>query len=498
MVVNLSFTAKFFGVSIDRDNWVLALNCLLVIDLIIWGPINETFRAKFVLLKETIGQSEVFVKVRALLLVSLLTSVCIVGFMLLFPDLLASVIAPKIGGVQFKALVYMIMLLVPSLLINQLTLIGTSILNAYEIFALPEISGILSSLINLVFIFTLAPYIGIYSLVISYYLGLLLLLAMLVYQLQKKKIPIFNGYKKIKLSAFYPFFQYALPFFLPYFFIQINLLVEKSLASMLGQGMVSIQDYSRKFIDIPNNVLTSVLLTILVPALSSNHAKEDNAGFISSFQQIYRFGILVVALLIAFMSVSGNQLITLLLFHKGTISNGDITHITQLTQYYSWTAIVHFFYIMYGLALLSSNRGKIYAFFGVMAQIIMIVINICFYARLGLYTFPTSFIIAHTCSAIFMFVYFPGPHKPLYIITLKYLLLLALLVLSSVFFVHVLSSLFKTLNNYGVIISSTIIIIATLIAFIYLFRLDERFVISRFALYVTSQQNKSNCKIGKE
>ena len=70
------------------------------------------------------------------------------------------------------------------------------------------------------------------------------------------------------------FFYFALPFFFPYFFGQVNLLVEKVLSGSLGEGIVSAVDYGRKFSEVLFAVLSGVLITMLVPVLSEKHARR--------------------------------------------------------------------------------------------------------------------------------------------------------------------------------------------------------------------------------
>src|SRR5690606_19718538 len=117
------------------------------------------------------------------------------------------------------------------------------------------------------------------------------------------------------------------------------------------------------------NVLTSVLLTMLVPVLSAHFAKRDTAGFLRDFRQLYQFGLLIVTALIAFFCSSSTELIGFILYHKGQITQRAVAEMGALSTYYAWSALVSFLYIIFGLALLATNKGKIYAFFGVLAQL---------------------------------------------------------------------------------------------------------------------------------
>lgn len=457
--------------------WLIALNCVVVVNLAVWGPINETFRAKFVLLRGEHGEEWVLTRTRALLAITLLVAVLLVAVMVVFPYRIAELLAPAYGPKQLDALVVMLWVVAPSLLFDQFSQLGTSILNAYDSFFVPEISNCIAALVNIVSMVLLAPHIGIYALAVSYYIGLILMLSLITWQIYMRKIPIMFSFRGINLSDFKPFFVYALPFFVPYFFIQINVLVEKSLGSLLGEGVVSMLDYSRKFVDIPINVLTSVLLTMLVPILSGHFAKRNTTGFMKDFKQLYQFGLLVVTALIGFFCSSSTELIKLILYHKGQITQTAIAEMGRLSVYYAWSALVSFLYIIFGLALLATNKGKIYAFFGVLAQLIMIGLNFLYYRTFGAYTFPLTFIIAHAFSAVALFLYFPFNRRVLFYISARYILYLGSVVTVGL----LLTGLVHDLDNaFLQLVVNGIIILLVMLALLFILQLEERLFIRHY------------------
>lgn len=428
-VVGLSLAAKFFGISLERDVWLLALNFIVVAEAMVWGPINETFRAKFVVLKEQLGERAVLDKTKSLLLLTALLSLVLVAVVMLFRTSIAQVLAPGFDDQQIRFLALMLLVLTPSLLFNQLSLIGISVLNAYESYFLPEITSSIAALVNIIALLLLAPYMGIFSLLVAYYFGLILMLVLVIRQLRKKRVGIFTGFGNIRMGDFMPFFLYALPFFVPYFFVQLNLVIEKSLGNLLGEGTVSVMDYARKFIDIPMQVMSSVMLTLLVPVLSSRFAKHDRPGFLLEFRQVLQLGLLVVAFIIAFFSTSAQPLITAILHHGELITSDAVALISDLSVYYAWSSLAVFTYLIFGLALLSANKGWIYAVLGVIPQLLMIGMNVVFYRDWGVYVFPISLLVSHIPSALVMFVKFPGDSRRLVLPIVRYLCMLVLLVI---------------------------------------------------------------------
>lgn len=473
-VVGLSLTAKYFGISVDRDMWLIGLNCILVINLAIWGPINETFRAKFVLLRAELGEEQMMAKARALMMAAGTIGVILVGAVMLLRYPIASLLAPAYGELQVRALGTMLLIIAPSLMLDQFNNLCISILNAYHSFFAPEISNGIAALANIVAMVVLAPYIGIYALAVSYYVGLVLMSVLVIRELVVRKVPIFQRLFEIRFGDAMPFFNYALPFFVPYFFIQMNLLIEKSIGNVLGDGIVSILDYARKFVDIPVNALTSVLLTILVPILSGHFGKRNKDGFMHDFRQVYQLGFLIIALLIAVFMSSSVEMISIILYRGEHLSMTTISKISQLSVYYAWTAYVNFFYIIFGVALLSTNRGRIYAFWGTAAQLVMIGLNFAFYQTLGPSVFPLSFIVAHTAAAFALFGRFPFPKRDLVVVTLRYSLVLIILVVT-VFFMN--GRTLGLSHPVWILGFNAALIFLVLVGLLFLFRLEERLVI---------------------
>lgn len=476
-VVGLVLAAKYFGVSVDRDMWLIALNCMVVLELALWGPINETFRAKFILLREEIGEDRVMDKTRSLLLVIGIVSCVVVSLVLLFPTHLAQILAPAYGGAQLQALALMVAVIAPSFIINQFCHIGISILNAYESFYVPEIAALLTSIINIALLIALAPVIGIYSLMVSYYTGMILLVFLLFFTIRRRRIPLFTRLGRITMRDFTPFFVYALPFFIPYFFVQANLVLEKSLATLISDGAVSTIDYARKFVDIPVNVLTSVMMTMLVPVLSARYAKRDTDGFLQEFRRVYQLGLLLIAVLLAFFCSSAREFMTVLLWRGDYITTESVGLISDLTVYYAFTALAAFHYIIFGLALLSSGKGKIYAGFGVLAQLIMIGLNILGYKEYGVYIFPISFVIAHVVAAIALIVYFPNQRKAILRVGIKYAPMFPWMVVIAIL---VNGRSLGIANPYVILAFNASVIGVAFFIGLYLFRMEERTLIPGF------------------
>ncbi|MGK6349758.1 lipid II flippase MurJ [Parapedobacter sp. DT-150] len=478
-VLNLMLAAKYFGVSLDRDIWILALNCIVVLDAALWGPINETFRAKFISLKAERGERDSLMASGSLFVSTTLISVFIVIFIVLNREYVASIIAPGFPDQDKQALAMMLLVLTPSLLFNQTTQLAIGILNAYESFYIPEISSCVATTLNVVMIIIFAPSMGIYALTLGYYIGLVLLTILLLAQFRKRKIALLTDVREFSLRQTKPFILFALPFFVPYFFAQLNHVIEKSLASSLGIGVVSSLDYARKIPDVFLTVLTSVLTTMLVPVLSRSFAQvKVNEAFID-FKKMLQFGMLLVTLLTCFVSTSANEMIKVL-YDQGHIAEDALARISELSTYYSWASLSIFLYLLFGLTLLSQNKGKVYAFIGLFAQLAMIIINIVLYTKLGPSVFPIGLCLSHAIAAMLLFRSLPFSKRETLLILLSYFGILLLMWSGSMLFDRyvIVDHAFLQLLTNGCFI------LLWLCLLLFVFRTEEYKVISTYALKI--------------
>lgn len=403
----LSLSAKYFGVSEDRDVWILVTSFFIAISGAVFGPLNETFRAKFTHLYETESKEALNVKLNSLVGFIIVLAVVLSLIIFLCPKYIMEIIAPSLkDGAMFHK---MLIVLIPTLFINQLIYLGTGILNIYDVFYLPEIIGFFSGIINLICIFLLTPSIGIYSLIVSQYIYLFIYLLVVLYFLYKKDVIIkpilFFNWKDVK-----PFVLFSLPFFFPYFVGQCNLILEKSLASTLGQGIVSILDYSRRFSTILQTVLTSVLASVMVTKLTQLFSQGKNHKYSDAHYKFLEITNLILCIGLPIL-IGSASIVSRLFFKRGDITELDINRISLLMQLYCFSFIGVAFYLFFGLTLLSQMKGKIYALLGVSSQILVMVINVFFYKNMREYTFPISVGIGHTLCAVLMCFFIVNENK---------------------------------------------------------------------------------------
>jgi peptidoglycan biosynthesis protein MviN/MurJ (putative lipid II flippase) len=400
-VITLTFTARFFGVSMERDVWILVVTLITTIIQAMWGPINEIFRAKFVFIQEKEG-SEIAVRKTGSLFGFIIWVTIFVSLALyLFSTPISEIMTRDLETGAIILFVNLFMWQIPTLLLNELTNIGISILNAYEVYYIPEVVGFFSGIVNLLVIILLAPTIGIYSLLIGTYVGIFFLLFAVIFYLNKLKINVWRYIFSIRWTDVKLFILFSLPFYLPYFVGQFNAIFERVIAGMLGTGNISSVEYARQFITILQSVLSSVLTTIMVPVLAKQFINKMAVDFNKTVLDNLQISMLIYALASIFLISSATPLCDFF-FNRGKIDVDSMLVIKRLTQCYGLAFFGVIVYIIMGMVLLSSNQGKYYAIIGVITQICVFAFNLIGVKKMGVYVLPTSLGIVHLISGILM------------------------------------------------------------------------------------------------
>ena len=399
---SLPIMVEYFGISTERDIWLLVSLFISSLSNAAFGPINDTFRARFVFIRETRGQDEALRAIQPLLTFFVITGIFLGLISFLFAEKIRIFLAPSLStAYDYKIFFYVFVLMLPNFIINQLITTFIAILNTYEVFYIPEIAGCFTGLLNILCIYLFASTMGIFSLIISMYISTILLFSILVLFIKGKKIKIFNISNGFKLRNIKDFFVISFPFYIPYFLGQLNGIIEKKLMNIIGTGVVSTVDYAMKFPQIVQGVLIGILTSVLTPSLTSSFATNNLNGFSDSMKQSVQLISGIVIIFVSFLWGSTQPLCTYFFF-RGDIDEQTVNTIINLVRLYACALICVAFYYLFGLALLSQQQGKYYAGLGAYAQLFMIAFNIIFYKKFSIYTFVFSFSIAHISAAIIM------------------------------------------------------------------------------------------------
>nr|WP_281259409.1 lipid II flippase MurJ [Sphingobacterium athyrii] len=459
--------AKYFGVSMEKDIWLLSFSLVLTLDAAIWGPLNDVFRAKFVTIKETDGYAKAISATQSLLFYMFLFSCLVVFILFLFTDSFVDIISTGYSVERRQQLVEMLRLVAPILLVNQASLIGISILNAFDSFIVPEIASFCSQIINILILVFFVDRLGIYVLWVASMVSLFILIFFIFYKIKKLKIPLFKKFRP-KFTYFRIFFLFALPLFVPYLIGQINSIVEKKLISSVGTGAVSIIDFAKKFPDMINVIISSVVLTVLTPTITRLYVNNNKNEFDKSFLDSFGLGLLIIGFFCVFMFVGSGDLM-MFFYGKSAVDHDSLLEIIKLNKYYSLAAFTVFLYVVFGTCMLAIGKNKMNALSGTMTQLTVIILNVTLVNKFGVEIFPFSILFSHLFAAIFMFTYYPYNKSLVIRLFIKFIIYLGIVTIGLALLSSLLFHQFS-INSYimrVVVISLIEVILFVVLGFVF-------------------------------
>jgi len=399
-VVTVSLTAKFFGISMERDMWVFTNSLVVTITGMFWGPVNEVFRAKFIFVREEEGEQMALRRTKSLFSFVTLSALVIGVLMAVFSHHIADLLVADAAAVSVFWKIFL--LLIPTLLVRELTLLCTSLLNAYSVFYIPEYANLISGFVNILLIAVLSPVIGIYSLLVATYFSLAVLLIAVVYFIRTHRIGLTGQGRWLDFGSMMPFLMFALPLYFPYFVGQFNEIVQNTLADSLGSGTISTLGYSKQFSIIVQGIMSSVLATVMMPVLAQAFKQSDEREYVKVLSENVLLYMAIYGVF-ACATIGAADPVCRLLFQYGKMSAADVERVILLTRLFSAAFLGVVFYMVFSIGLLTTGRNKIYAFIGSLTQLMVLLLNVLLIRFIGVYAFPLSYGVAHLSTGLYMF-----------------------------------------------------------------------------------------------
>lgn len=361
----------------DRDSWVLVTGTILLLSQLIFGPLHETFRSRFSFLKETYGVDHAVKASLSVVSLVLIACLALMTVFMVWPSLLISIVAPGYNVVESMQLHRMLVVLAPSLVLTELALLGTAILNCFERFYLPDFVALVPPMTMVLSMIVLDRYIGIMSLAVGLYSGNLFVLFVLGLGFKKY---LGGGYclQWPQNSLWLPFVSVSVPLFVSYGVGQCQQAFERALCTILGVGSASILDYARKFIDMPIAVILGTLSTVLTPVLAASYARGDMESYerlVFKFLRMFVLGFIPVVSVFIFCP---DHLVNLVLKY-GAFSDSFAKPTQEAIRWYGLGTLAIAFYGVASQAIIAQQRFRLYAVIGTSGLLVAVVIGwLCF------------------------------------------------------------------------------------------------------------------------
>lgn len=400
-VAVLLLYARAFGIGIQMDSWVFASGFAASVGLLLWGPVNEVVRSRFVRQVEEAGEENARSSATSLLVFTATASMLVCIFLFVSaPQIVDTLYAANENSVKSVVLTLFVLML-PSIVIGQFLSLGTAYMNCCDVIYTPELIGIAAAVLNLACVAALSPSMGIQSLVLGYYIGAATSLVVVVRFLHARGFLRRPGGLAVIVRDSRHAIVFAAPLFFSFGAGQLNVLLEKYLASVMGVGVMSSVNYASQIKSTLQAVLTSVLFSLIVARLTQAASQQGGDVFKRMLAEAQRLAMIFVLTVLPFVFGTADALAAVL-FGNASTSASALQEMALLIRLYVVALMPVALYLVYGVALLAQQKGRSYAALGVAAQLLSAAISVTLFPVLGSAVFPIALLISHWVAALWM------------------------------------------------------------------------------------------------
>lgn len=268
------FVAAWFGVDAGTDAFFFVYGIILFLAGI-FAPVFENVIVPYVAQGRRDGE-DIGVFVGGIICLSGIALVLIIFFLLAgIRPLLA--LATRFDPQTIEAVFRLLVLSSPLVVLMVWTGILGGALNSYKKFALPALSPAFRALVNLGFIYLFKDRLGVYAIALGYLAGelaRLLILTAVLHRLRLFRIRLTARFNRVINE----FLRTASCQTLGMAVIWANPLVDRAMASWLGEGSISVLYYSDRLFMIPVSLIFVGLFPVVLSHWSSDYYERGRRG----------------------------------------------------------------------------------------------------------------------------------------------------------------------------------------------------------------------------
>lgn len=289
--------ARYFGAGVDMDAFIVAFRIPNFLRrLFAEGGFSQAFVPVLAEYRERRSHDEVRALVDHTTAVLGLVLLAITAVGVLCAPLLVLAFAPGFAGEADKQALTADLLRItfPYIFFISLTALGGGILNTYRQFGVPAFTPVLLNLSLIGATIWLAPHMSepVAALAWGVLLaGVVQLLFQIPFLVRLKVLP------RPSLGRDGEGMGRILKLMVPTLFgvsvTQINLLVDTQVASFLASGSISWLYYSDRLVEFPLGVFGIALATVIMPSLSTEHARQSSEGYAATLDWALRWVFLI-------------------------------------------------------------------------------------------------------------------------------------------------------------------------------------------------------------
>jgi putative peptidoglycan lipid II flippase len=268
--------AHFFGATFIIDAYLMAVAIPSILFGGVLNSISVTFVPVYTEINERMGKKQSNEFTSNISLISLILSIAATVLGLLFTDEIVRILASGFKGETYDLTVKFLRISFFALIAMVLRNIFVSFLHCNNRYITEKISSLAFTLINFIVVI-ISGFFNYNFLIYGYTMGYFVFMILIIFNSKT------SGYKfsfKLEISDnIKNVFYLAVPVFVGSMAGQINLLVDKTIASRLKEGSISSLNYASVVNSFVFSLVTVAMVTIIYPVFSKKIARNDIGGF---------------------------------------------------------------------------------------------------------------------------------------------------------------------------------------------------------------------------
>lgn len=393
--------ASSYGTGQYADVFLLTLNIPGLIVAIVGSAITTTYIPLYFDTKEKKGEDEALKFTNNILNICAVITILIAILGLMFTDQFVQVFAGGFEGEKFQLAVQFTKIMISGVLFLGISKIFSSYLQVNENFVIPGLIGIPYNIIIITAIVVSTKT----NILILAFGALIAMASQLLFQIPYacKRSFRYKPYIKLKDETVKEMVLLVLPMLVGVAIGQLNIFVDRALATTLSDGKLSALNYANKLNDFVMALFVTSVVTVIYPKLARMSNSENNNGFVNIIVKSSN-SITLVVLPIAVGAIVLAEPIVKILFQRGEFDAYSTYMTATALRFYSLGLLAMGIRDILYRVFYSMSDTKTPMINGSIALIINIVLNLLLIKKLDYIGLALSTSISSIITIILLFI----------------------------------------------------------------------------------------------
>lgn len=373
--------AHQFGTGNALDAFLVAFLLPSFAVNVVAGSFNAALIPTYIQVREQEGQEAAQRLFSGTMVWSALSLTAVSVLLALLAPYLLPVMGSGFGSGKLELTRSLFYIMLPILVISGLGTIWRAVLNSGERFALAAAAPVMTAIVTVVTLLVAGGVWGIYALAVGTVVGGALEAAVLAWSLKRQKFSLLPRWHGVD-NALRQVVSQSVPMIAGAFLMSSTLLVDRSMAAMLGSGSVSALNYGTKITILVQGVSSLALGTAVLPHFSRMVAAGDWGG-IRHTLKTYSGLILALTVPLTLLLAYFSEPLISSLFQRGAFNAGDVRLVSKIQALFVLQIPAYVLSIMVVRLISSVKANRLLMWGAAISFLLNVALNYLFMQWLG-------------------------------------------------------------------------------------------------------------------